>query len=215
MVRSPLSPSLSLSPPYVGGKRLASSMLRRVHRREEKRVERGGDLSGREAQRLKTPPRNSQGKSQEKPRKPHNTKDITTCVKNAPVRKMASTPRGRMLNKKPGAASASHAGSPVPRCRTRRARRRIGHLRNTRTEDSSHSARRRTGARCRTRYARRRIGRLHRRRTRHARRRNGHLRESRTKGSVYTARRRLEPDAGPGTYVDELGTCMVQGPART
>jgi len=56
MVRSPLSLSLSLSPPYVGGKRLASSMLRRVHRREEKRVERGGDLSGREAQRLKPPP---------------------------------------------------------------------------------------------------------------------------------------------------------------
>ena len=48
--------SLFLSPPYVGGKRLASSMLRRVLRREEKRVERGGELSGREAQRLKTPP---------------------------------------------------------------------------------------------------------------------------------------------------------------
>ena len=29
-------------------------MLRRVHRREEKKVERGGELSGREAQRLKT-----------------------------------------------------------------------------------------------------------------------------------------------------------------
>ena len=44
-----LSLSLSLSPPYVGGKRLASSMLRRVLRREEKRVERGGDLSRRKA----------------------------------------------------------------------------------------------------------------------------------------------------------------------
>jgi len=56
MVPSSLYLSLSLSPPYVGGTWLARSMLRRVHRREKKRVERGGDLSGREAQRLNPPP---------------------------------------------------------------------------------------------------------------------------------------------------------------
>jgi len=51
---SALSPLFLFLPPYAGGKRLASSMLRRVHRREEKRVERGGELPGpdREAQRL-------------------------------------------------------------------------------------------------------------------------------------------------------------------
>jgi len=46
---SALSPLFLSLPPYVGGKRLASSMLRRVLRREEKRVERGGDLSRRKA----------------------------------------------------------------------------------------------------------------------------------------------------------------------
>ena len=45
---SALSPLVLSLPPDVGGKRLASSMLRRVHRQEEKRVKRRGELSGRE-----------------------------------------------------------------------------------------------------------------------------------------------------------------------
>jgi len=52
-----LSPLFLSLPPCAGGWRLASSMLRRAHQREGgKGRERGGELPGREAQRLPPPP---------------------------------------------------------------------------------------------------------------------------------------------------------------